>query len=200
VQKLIDTAPLSEMLEHEKIQEVYTNADLYNEFMAMDLKDIRQYVETGASPKYSDEKILGRWTYNVDTTLELNKRSIQDMPASTWFRLKRELAERFKGSQFTAFYDKKATFKISAAMEGKTSPMQPWGVLPNRQTNYVSVWWNTNATYSASGTWNGSTPAYIVELSNKNGKNTSEAKLTENNTRLSFEFEDKQIAFDRLLD
>ncbi len=200
VQKLVDSGTLSEMLQHEKIQEVYTNADLFNEFMALDLKDVKQYLETGASPKFADERILGRWAYDFDTSLQLNKRSKSDIPASTWYRLKREIADRFKGAQFTAYYDKKVTLTISPAVEGKTSPVQPFGVLPNKQTNYVSVWWNTNATYSASGTWKGSAPTYIVELSNKNGKKSSEAKLTDNNSKLTFEFEGKKVAFDRLPD
>jgi hypothetical protein len=200
VQKLLDSAPLSEILQNEKVQEVYTNADLFNEFMAMDLKDLRTYLETGVSPKFSEEKILGRWAYDVDASLQLNKNSKSDMPASTWYRLKREVQERFKGAQFTAYYDKKAALKLSAAMEGKSSPIQPFGVLPNKQTNYISVWWNTNASYSASGTWSGSAPNYFVELSNKNGKHTSEAKLSGNNNKLSFEFEGKQVAFDRLPD
>jgi uncharacterized membrane protein required for colicin V production len=199
VQKLVDAAPLSELLANEKVQEVYTNADLYNEFMAMDLKDVRTYLETGVSPKFAEEKILGRWAYDVDATLALNKASKSDMPASTWFRLKRELTDKYKGSAFTAFYDKKAALKISSAMEGKGSPVTPYPAA-NRQTNYIAVWWNTNATYSASGTWNGAAPVYMVDLSNKNGKHRSEVKLSENNRRLSFEFEEQQLAFDRLPD
>jgi hypothetical protein len=199
VQKLVDSAPLSELLANEKVQEVYTNADLYNEFMAMDLNDLRQYLQTGASPKFAEEKILGRWAFDVDATLDMNKRTKADMPASVWSRLKRELMDKFKGAEFTAFHDKKAALKISSAVEGKGSPVTPFPAA-NRQTNYIAVWLTTNATYSASGTWSGSAPMYMVELSNKNGKNSSQAKLSENDRRLSFEFEDKELAFDRLPD
>ncbi len=199
-QKLLDSAPLSEILANEKVQEVYTNTDLFNEFMAMDLKDLRTYLETGVSPKFAEEKILGRWAYDADTSLQLNKRSKSDMPMSTWYRLKREVMERFKGAQFTAYHDNKASLKISPLVEGKASPVTPYGLRPDKTTNYVSVWWNSNATYSATGKWSGSAPTYFVELSNKNGKNSSEAKLSANNTKLSFEFEGKQVAFDRLAD
>lgn len=199
-QKLLDTAPLSEILQYDKIQEVYTNSAFYDELMAMDLKDLKQYLETGASPKFAEEKILGRWAFDMDTSIQLNKRTKSDMPASTWVRLRREVQDRFKGAQLTAFHDKKVTLKISTAVEGKTSPMTPFGVRPDKTTNYMAVWLNTNATYSANGAWSGSAPSYVFELSNKNGKHTSEVKMDEKSTRISFEFEGKQLAFDRLPD
>jgi hypothetical protein len=202
VQKMIDSgAPLSELLANDKVREVYTNADLYNEFMAMDLKDLRAYLETGVSPKFAEEKILGRWAYDVDTTLQLNKRAKADIAASVWVKLSKELRERYKDALLTTYYDKKAALKLSAAMEGKGSPMR--GVpVPNRpgQTNYVALWLNTNASTSASGTWSGTAPNYAIELNNKGGKHSSAVKMDADNTKLSFTFEGKQVAFERLAD
>lgn len=191
-------AKLSELLENPKVQEVVTNTELYSEFMAVDIADLRQYLETGVSPKFSEEKILGRWAFDIDSTLQANKRRNNDIGASQWTRLQRELQDRFKGSELTTFFDNKAALVLSPGIEGKTSPMVPRGVLPNRQTNYVALWLNTNATFSASGKWSGAAPNYLITLGNKNGSATSEAKVA--NNRVAFKFEGNDVVYEKIPD
>jgi hypothetical protein len=177
----------------------------------LDFKDLRQYLETGKSEKYAQEKILGRWAYDESSTLQLNKKLKPDVPASIWFRMKNELTQRFDNSVFTAFYDNKAKLMLATNMDGKATPYQAVpvrttrpGVTPGAApvavtvTNFVPQWFITNATYSAVGKWSGSAPNYFVSLGNKNGTATAEGKLL--GDQMAFGFEGRALVFRRLAD
>ncbi len=191
-------ATFNEILDQPKVSEVVSNTDIQTRVVNLDFKDLKEYLETGKSPKFAQEKILGRWGYDLLDTLQLNKALKPDIAASAWFRTKNELAERFNNSVFTAFHDNKAKLALAPNMEGKSSPMMPGVRLPNGQTNYTAKWATTNASYSAAGKWSGNAPFYFVTLGNKNGTATSEGKLE--NGKLSFQFEGKALSFTHLPD
>lgn len=202
LQNLIHSkSSLAEVLDHPKVQEVMTNSDFMTKAMDLDLQDFKTYLETGVSPKFEKEKLLGRWSYDVLATLRLNKALKPEVPASTWFRIKNEMTERFVGSVFTAFYNNKVKFVLATNMDGKATPYLavPMRLANGRiQTNQVPKWFTTNATYSAVGTWSGSAPNYLITLANKNRTGTSEGRLE--NEHLSFQFENKTLSFTRLND
>lgn len=198
-------ASLNEILGNSKVQEVISNNPaVITNVLSMDFKDLKQYLETGASPKFAAEKILGNWAYDEPMTVRLNRQAQSDVGATEWLRWKNELAQRFSNSVFTAFYDNKAKLVLAPSMEGRASPFRagPPIPVPGRpgqfRTNFVAQWFTTNATYSASGKWSGSAPNYLVSLGNRNGTATSESKLEDN--KLSFKFEGKALAFTRLTD
>ncbi len=203
--KLEGNATLSEILDNPHIQEVVTNMDIVNELLAVDIKDLRTYLETGKSPKFAQEKILGRWSYDLNTSLRLTRRAKSDFSVQDWKRIKTEMADRYDGAVFTAFYDNKANLKLSAFAEGKTSPMvgipRPPNWPANRpyQTNYVAAWLDTNASHSATGEWNGSPGNYTVNLSHKGGKSASQVQMI-GDRLMAFEFERRMLVFEPLLD
>ncbi len=195
---------LNAILDSPKVQEVVSNnPSIITNVLALDFKDLKQYLETGVSPRFASERILGNWAYDALASLQLNRQLKPDVAASMWFRLRNELTERFANSVFTAFYDNKAKLALAPNMEGKASPLRPVPIpIPARpgqfQTNFVALWFTTNETFSANGKWSGSAPNYQITLGNKNGTKTSEAKLEEN--KLSFQFEGKALAFVRMTD
>ena len=199
-EKLQSEVNVFDILEHPKIQEIVTNSELNSELLATDLKDFRTFLETGVSPKYDEEKILGRWGYNESDTIRLAKQAKPDVTATVWTRTKTELAERYEGAVFIALTDKRAFLNLPS--EGRTPP-------PNLQTNrlatgkiYITTnaprWLGTNASFSAKGTWKGSTKSgYQVTLKDKlTPPNTSDAAVKDG--KLSFTFEDRAIVFDKL--
>src|ERR1051325_8316816 len=175
--KLKGQSSLSEILDHPKVQQVVSHTDVSAKLLALDMKDLKHYLETGVSEKFAQEKLLGRWGYDEASSLQLNKQLKPEITAANWLRMKTELIERFSPSVFTAFYDNKATFELRANMEGKASAFEPRGRLANGQTNYVPRWFTTNAMFSSTGKWSGSAPNYLITLANKNGTATSEARL-----------------------
>jgi len=204
-------ASLNEILANPKVAEVVSNSDVATRVLDLDFKDLRQYLETGKSEKYAQEKILGRWAYDELSTLQLSKKLKPDVTASVWFRMKNELTQRFDNSEFTAFYDNKAKLVLATNMDGKASPLQAVPVRTTRPgatpgappvaitvTNFVPQWFITNATYSAVGKWSGTAPNYFVSLGNKNGTATAEGKLQ--GDQLAFGFEGRALVFRRLPD
>ncbi len=186
-----------EIMAHATVQNVISNSDLIAKVMEIDVLDLNQYLETGVSPKYGKEKILGRWSYDLPATIRLNKALKPDVAATAWFRMKNELSERFDDCLFMAFHDNAAKFLLKTNMDGKATPLDARAVrLPNGQfrTNFVALWFTTNAVYSANGKWSGSAPNYLVTLGNK----TEEARLEDG--RLAFQFSGKILSFTRLPD
>jgi hypothetical protein len=189
--------PLNEILDHPPLATVISNTDISTRVMNLDFKDLKNYLETGVSEKYSEEKLLGRWGYDLLGTLQLNKQADPNVAASTWVRMKNEFTERFANSVFTAFYDNKAKFVLATNMDGRASPMVPIR-LANNRTNYSARWFTTNAAYSATGKWSGTAPNYLISLGNRNGTATSEATLQDD--KLTFSIERRKLAFTRLTD
>lgn len=186
---------LNEILANPKVEEVVSNSDVATRVVNLDFKDLKEYLETGSSPKFAQEKILGHWRYDTLATLQLNKKLKPDVAASVWFRVKSELTERLDDAVFTAFHDNKAKLTLTRNMEGKSTPLIPVR-LANGQTNFNPRWFTTNASFSSVGKWSGSAPNYLVTLGNKNGTATSEGKLEDG--KLSFAFEGKALSFTRL--
>ena len=196
-------AGLNEILAHPKVEEVVSNTPLAKTVMELDLKDLSKYLETGVSEKFGQQKLLGHWGYDEHATLQLNKKLKPDVGAQVWFRMKNELTQRFDNAVFTAFYDNKAKLLLATNMDGKASPTRAIPPPPNApqgtRTNYVALWANTNALYSATGKWSENGPNYFVSLGNpKNGTATSEAKIE--GDRLTFQFGGGALAFRKLPD
>ena len=64
-------ATIGDVLKYPKVQTITTNISLINnirQVLGPDLGDIKQYLETGHSEKYSDTRILGRWHINFNET------------------------------------------------------------------------------------------------------------------------------------
>jgi hypothetical protein len=188
------SASLNEILAQPKVQEVISNSPLTEKVLELDFADLKQYLVTGKSAKYSTEALVGNWAFDPLATLQLNKRLRPDVGASTWFRVKNEVTERFDGAVFTAFYDNKAKLELAPGAQGKSSPMIPVPTGRPGQTNYVPRWLNTNAMTALAGKWSGSAPNYLVTLASK----TSEAKLEDN--QVTFRVDDAALSFTRIPD
>jgi len=191
-----------EIMANPTVSEVVSNTDLVKIVLEMDVLDFKEFLETGVSPKFSQEKLLGRWRYDLAESIRLNKALKPDVAASTWFRVKNELVERFDDSVFTAFHDNTAKFMITTNMDGRASPMYnlPPVRLPNGRvvTNSAPRWAMTNALSSATGKWSGSAPNYLITLNSRDGAATVEGTLAKDS--LSFQVAGKALAFKRLAD
>ena len=70
--------PIMKLLDYPKVQAILQNPDLLQLIWATvvpDLKDLPIFLDTGKSPKYDPEKILGRWTFNVNAAMGLFRRA-----------------------------------------------------------------------------------------------------------------------------
>lgn len=69
------------LLNHPRTQTLVANQELMDAILGVDLVDLKKYLETGVSPKYADQKILGRWRLDRRTTFMRERKRRPDMPA-----------------------------------------------------------------------------------------------------------------------
>lgn len=83
---LLRRAPITELAQHPAIQSVLKNRSLLEQLwtrLGPNLADFRAYLETGGqSPKYSEEKILGKWLFDNYSSIAALKRTTTNLTAS----------------------------------------------------------------------------------------------------------------------
>lgn len=83
--------PVIEVINHPKIVALLNNPELMSELGTLSLKDLYQYLKTGKSAKYDEEKILGWWQLDPHATFTLTRRRNPDMPPKQMAELKQML-------------------------------------------------------------------------------------------------------------
>src|SRR5262245_60786488 len=69
-QNMLQTQPsVAQVVNHAKTQAILNNQEIIQQIEQTDLKDLREYLKTGESPKYVDVRILGRWQLDPYATL-----------------------------------------------------------------------------------------------------------------------------------
>ena len=138
----------TDLLKHPRIVAVLDNNDLTMEIMRVigeNQKDLRQFIETGKSEKYDDEKILGQWNVDVAGTIvgEKNKRpSVSSLELS---RLKQNIMSTYSSASLIATIDNRLVLKSG----------------PDAKTQIRKV--------ISSGTWKKDSGLYRVELAKQAG-------------------------------
>ena len=103
---------------HERIQPLVENHDVVTNVLGMlggDFKDLKVYLETGKSPKYDDEKVLGHWEFDFKASMNATRRKKVNMGSADVTKLRRTLSSIFLKSTITATVDHKAVLKIPTA-------------------------------------------------------------------------------------
>lgn len=114
---------LREFASHETVKPVLQNAQLFTnvlELIRPDLKDLKIYLETGVSPKYDEEKILGRWQFNFRASIAEARRRKPTIGPAELKRLRALLGTVFNNATLVATVDNKAILKLPAA-QGRTT-------------------------------------------------------------------------------
>lgn len=110
-------APLSELLKNPKIQGVTTNRETALEIQKLltleELKDLKEYLKTGVSPKYSDERILGLWVLTVEGSAAELKKQKPQITSRDLSRFKSMLYMQFPDAELVVTTDNKAVFKVA---------------------------------------------------------------------------------------
>jgi hypothetical protein len=120
LQNMLQTkAPIQNIFNHAKIQAVILSDEITQELKQTDLKDLYQYLKTGKSAKYEDEKILGRWKLDTSATLTLTKKKNPDLPAPAMAGIKKLITIFLSNVTLLATPDKKLIIKVEMSEEAK---------------------------------------------------------------------------------
>lgn len=106
--------PIINIINYPKTQAILKNGELMKQIKGVlvpDLSDLRTYLETGHSPKYDQEQILGRWDFDLIYTVAVVGRAKPNMSASDRQKLRQGLAAQFGKTTFTATTEHEAFLK-----------------------------------------------------------------------------------------
>jgi len=115
-QEWIKGMTFGSFVNHDRVKPLVENPDVVTNVLGMlggDFKDLKIYLETGTSPKYDDEKILGRWAFNFNASMNAARRKTPTM-GSLQIRKMRDNMGAFAKSILTATIDRKVILKLSS--------------------------------------------------------------------------------------
>ncbi|MBM3833763.1 MAG: CvpA family protein [Verrucomicrobia bacterium] len=110
---------VTQIIRHLKTQAVIYNPEIVQELLQQDAKDLHEYLLTGKSAKFDDEKILGRWRLDRYATMAQERKKRPNMSASEMARLKKMLNDYMGSVTFTATTDRKASLKVELSEQAK---------------------------------------------------------------------------------
>jgi uncharacterized membrane protein required for colicin V production len=121
---------ITQVMNHPRIHAIAKNPDIIRELAQIDFKDLQQYLQTGVSPKYEDQELLGRWHLNLNVTLAELKKALPKLPASAWKIVRKALTK--SAMSLTATTDNKIFVKVQATKEeimklAQSAPAPPAG-------------------------------------------------------------------------
>ena len=183
VQQLIQTAPVMEVLTHPKVKALMENPVIVDELKAIDVADLKTFVETGDSPKYSPTKILGRWDFSHQASMSQTQILNPTMRSRPKQALSRQLSLAFSSGTFTATPDRdafvKATLPPPVTQPGQ--PIQPFQ--PGPPVKVLTGTWNDDGggVYTVNFT-GGNSHAYYEPF-----KGTAKVRFLNDNVFLEFE-------------
>src|SRR5262245_43905945 len=174
--------PLRAVLQYPKTQAIVQNPDLLKTIWATispDLQDLRAYLETGRSAKYDEEKILGRWKFNVNSALALARRNKPNVSSVEMLRLKKWMIGQFDKTSLVAMVGGQAVLKNLPQLKLPATPAA--AVNPGTQT--------------LQGTWKGGDNKY--QLSFPGGGADVDTVATIEGDRMTMLVQGVGLAFDR---
>src|SRR5207237_3886103 len=124
-QLLLSKADFLELFRHPKLQAIMQNPEIVQELLGQDFKDLRAYLETGISPKYEEERILGKWKLDPYATMAQERKRRPDMTSTEMRRLKTVMTEIMPVVSLTATTDKKITLKAEGVADKLKQLYQP---------------------------------------------------------------------------
>jgi len=102
---LNNKAGFSQVVNHPKSRAVMANPELTTALLQTDLEDFLAWVKTGVSPKYADEKILGRWRIDVASVLLTMRRQRGNIPPTEFAMMRTVLGAMLSPVRFKFFPD-----------------------------------------------------------------------------------------------
>ena len=137
------------------------------------LPDLMDYLKTGKSAKYDSEKILGRWDFNISTTIAMLRQAQPNLPASEMKVIRALWTKGYEDTTFVAGGDGQAFLKNLPDFKSKPPAPATW-----------------------KGTWTANNDAnYDLSLSNNGENKPMTAQI--NGARLTLKDDKNTLIFDR---
>lgn len=138
-------APMGQILNNPQVKGLLQNRDLIDtvwEILRANLDDLVVYLKTGKSPKYDSEKLLGRWSFNVNVSVGTLLIARPNIPAAEIKALRSLWSRAYAQTTFVAsadhqaFLDNMPRFKVENGMPTVAQTTTWQGQWNNAGTNY----------------------------------------------------------------
>lgn len=101
-QMRLSRTPLRQVLEHPTAKAIFDNPELLRQVWSTvqpDLKDLQNFLQTGRSAKYDGERLLGRWDFDANASVQMYRRAKPSLTAPEAAKVRAWMNEKFsKGS------------------------------------------------------------------------------------------------------
>jgi len=117
--------PIMELLKYQSVDPMMQNPEtvkLVWNTIHENLADLPGYLDTGKSPKYDPQKILGRWRFDVGAAAAAARRAKPNMPSSEMLKLRRWMQLAFAETTIVAMTDGKITLKNLPSVRQPVAP------------------------------------------------------------------------------
>jgi Colicin V production protein len=169
-------APIGQLLNDPQVKAILKNNDLVNTVLGLvkdNLDDLLTYLKTGQSPKYDSEKILGRWDFNVNSSVAILRLRRPNIPSTEMRTVRALWTQDFAQTTFVAGSDGQAFLKnLPNFKPGQPPPTDTW-----------------------TGQWNKDDEHYELTLNNGSQSKNMQAEIT--NDRLTMTNKTEALVFDR---
>lgn len=114
---LLSKGDIVQMVQHPSSQTIINNPEILGNLLNQDLGDLKEYLNTGVSPKFADERILGRWYLDNYATLTAERKKRPDITSSEMRRLKKEIMDSLKSVELMATPENQVILKVPSSGE-----------------------------------------------------------------------------------
>ena len=168
-------APIGQLLNEPAVKTILQNNELMEVVwvtVQTNLDDLLVYLKTGKSAKFDNETILGRWDFNIGTSIAMLRQAQPNIPASDMRGIRALWTQGFADTTFVAGGDGQAFLKN----------------LPNfkKQPPAPETW---------KGSWSGNGTNYDLSLASNGETKTMTAQTS--GTRLTVKDDRNILVFDR---
>jgi hypothetical protein len=133
-------APMGQILNEPAVQSLLQNNELMDVVwvsVQTNLDDLTVYLKTGKSPKYDAESILGRWDFNIRTTVAMLRQARPNISASEMRAIRALWTQSFADTTFVAGGDGQAFLKNLPNFQKQPPAAETWkGSWTLNGTNY----------------------------------------------------------------
>ena len=109
--------PIVDILNHTRTQGLLENPELRQLFEQIDIKDLTDYLNTGKTSKFDDQKIVGVWKVDPGAVVTMAKRSRPDITVAQMIQVKRLATTLLAGVSLKAGADNQVFLKLQLTEE-----------------------------------------------------------------------------------
>jgi hypothetical protein len=156
-------APMGQLLNEPAFKTILQNTELVNIVWGIvnvqtNLDDLMVYLQTGKSPKYDGEKILGRWDFNVSTTVAMLRQAQPNIPASEMRSVRAWMTTAYADTTLVAGGDGQAFLKNLPHLKPGKPPT-------TEVANWKGSWTANDTNYDLSLSSNGDDKSLTAQIS-----------------------------------